>query len=39
MSGYDAKLGPRSDMTRAETATILLRMLSASGMIGDMPST
>lgn len=38
MSGYDAKLGPRSDMTRAETATILLRMLSASGMIGDMPS-
>lgn len=38
MSGYDAKLRPRSDMTRAETATILLRMLSASGMIGDMPS-
>ncbi|ETT64501.1 tail fiber protein [Paenibacillus sp. FSL H8-0457] len=38
MSGYDTKLRPRSDMTRAETATILLRMLSASGMIGDMPS-
>ncbi|WP_433938651.1 tail fiber protein [Paenibacillus lautus] len=38
MSGYDAKLRPRSDMTRAETATILLRMLSTSGMIGDMPS-
>ncbi|SEL75534.1 Listeria/Bacterioides repeat-containing protein [Paenibacillus sp. cl141a] len=38
MSGYDARLRPRSDMTRAETATILLRMLSASGMIGDMPS-
>lgn len=38
MNGYDAKLRPRSDMTRAETATILLRMLSTSGMIGDMPS-
>ncbi|OME92781.1 MULTISPECIES: tail fiber protein [Paenibacillus] len=38
MSGYDGKLRPHSNMTRAETAIMLLRMLSASGMIGNVPA-
>ncbi|KOP64736.1 hypothetical protein AMS62_05290 [Bacillus sp. FJAT-18019] len=38
MSGYGGKLNPQSNMTRAETAATLLRMLSASGMIEDMSS-
>ncbi|MGG3510353.1 S-layer homology domain-containing protein [Paenibacillus lautus] len=38
MSGYDGKLRPHSNMTRAETAIKLLRMLSASGMIGNVPA-